>query len=113
MNKYALLIGAILTLLGSNAVAQQPISLARLVADGQAWTMTMLPEGRTGQIKLKPDGTGEMRVGPMNLGATWRETPNGLCISPSMVGERCAALTRDGGAIVGRNQGREIFRLSR
>lgn len=88
------------------------VSLARQIADGQPWNMTMA-EGRTGRLTLRSDGTGQMQAGPMNLSATWRETRDGLCLKPMMAGERCATLIRQGNTVIGANEGREQFRLSR
>jgi hypothetical protein len=88
-------------------------SLAKQVADGRPWTMTMA-EGRTGKLILKPDGTGRMEGGPIPMSPTWRETADGICVKPSIVmPERCAALRREGGRIVASRDGAVQFRLER
>lgn len=98
-------------LLAGPAAAQQPVS-ARQIADGRPWSMAMAG-GPNGALTLNPDGSGQMRAGPMAMNAVWREIPGGLCFKPSLASERCAVLRREGGAIVASQDGREVFRLSR
>jgi hypothetical protein len=97
----------------SKALAQS--SLAKQVADGRPWNMTMTdgPAG-TMTLTLKPDGTGRMEGGPMTMTPTWRETGDGICIKPSMMmPERCATLRKEGTRIVGSKDGEVKFRLER
>lgn len=89
-------------------------SLARLVADGRPWKMTMIAEGLTTTLVLHRDGTGRMEGGPMPMAPVWRETAQGLCLKPfASAPERCAELRREGNSIVGWQAGKPQFRLER
>jgi hypothetical protein len=97
------------------AKATAQASLARQIADGRAWNMTM-KEGpaRTMKLTLNPDGTGRMEGGPMTMSPTWRETGTGICIKPAMImSERCATLRKEGTTIIGLQDGEVQFRLER
>jgi hypothetical protein len=88
-------------------------SLARQVADGQPWNLTM-PDGRLTRLTLLPNGMGRMEGGPMTMSPTWRETGEGLCLKPAALApERCAALRREGRRIVGLKDGAVQFTLER
>lgn len=91
----------------------QSRSLTHQIADGQPWSMLMA-EGRNGRLTLRPNGTGQMRAGPMEIEAIWREGPEGgLCVKPGIAPERCVILRQEGSAIVGMQQGKDVFRLTR
>ena len=106
---------AAFTVLCVAAAAQQPSApLARQIADGAPWRMTMLTEGRRATMTLYPDGTGRMEGAPMAMSPTWRATADGICLKPAAIApERCVVLTRDGRAVVGVRDGVPQFRLER
>jgi hypothetical protein len=122
MNSFALLLlkrasmGALLCVLSVAGASGQTNggSLVRQVADGKPWAMTMLPRNRQAMVTLNPDGTGKMEGGPMTMSPTWRATPDGLCLKPTiLMAERCVTLMREGRAIVGLRDGIAQFRLER
>jgi hypothetical protein len=97
------------------AGAKAQSTLAKQVADGRPWAMTMTdgPAG-TMTLTLNPDGTGRMAGGPMTMSPTWRETGDGICIKPGMImPERCATLRKEGSRIIGTSNGEVKFRLER
>ena len=49
------------------------------VTDGAAWTANM-PNGRTGNLTLNPDGTGRMKAGIMSRNITWTAENGKLCL---------------------------------
>jgi hypothetical protein len=92
--------------------ARSPSAAAR-VADGQPWSMTMA-NGGTGQATFARDGTAALRMGPMNVRPTWRETADGMCMTLPVGGERCVRLRAEATGFAGlRPDGEVEFRLTR
>lgn len=72
------------------AVAQSfmaPAEAARLLADGQPWSVTT-SEGRKARMTLNRDGSGTFE-GPITIGISWRVKAEDLCIDLKMAGNKC------------------------
>lgn len=71
------------------------------IADGGGWTVTA-PNGREMTLTLSADGTGQMHMGILRRGVTWRESGDAICLDGMPGGERCIAFApTEGGGFAG------------
>ncbi len=97
-SRVSLLSAAIFSAIIAPAMAD---GITELMADGQPWNATV-PNGRTMQMTLNPDGTGQMKMGIMRRNISWRGIDDGVCLDGMPTGgERCMTLTAQGDGFVG------------
>ena len=82
------------------------------VADGKTWEMKNV-NGRTGQLKLNPDGSGEMRMSLVRMNVSWKGEGNQICINAPVRGEQCVELQANGTGFIGVQGSKQVFTLSR
>lgn len=71
-------------------------------------------EGAERRLTLYGDGTGRIDGGPVSLTPTWRATPDGFCLKPTLfVSERCLVLEAEPGGYLARRDGEPSFTLTR
>jgi hypothetical protein len=87
---------------------------AAAMADGQAWNMLLVDNGRSATIILRPDGTGTITAGLMSRSPTWHAAPDGICIKlGESRPERCVVLQPKPGGFDGMKDGRLVFEIRR
>ena len=82
------------------------------IADGRAWTMQS-ENGRNGKLTLNPDGSAQVRMGILSMGARWQRQPDGFCLDPDRGEARCLVLRPANGGFVGLENGVVVMRLTR
>ena len=82
-----------------------------VVADGSPWSMQSA-NGRSGELTLNPDGTGQMQMGFMSMDATWTPYPGGFCLDGPR-GTRCVTLEAAGTGFSATENGAQAFSLVR
>ncbi|CUX47104.1 hypothetical protein [Agrobacterium genomosp. 13] len=108
----ALLTLAFLLSVGTQVRADE--NLAGIVADGKAWEMYVVKRKVYNILVLRPDGSGELSDGLVNINPTWRAISGGICMTPRRGDkERCVQLKRMEGGIVASQDGAAIWQLSR
>jgi hypothetical protein len=88
-------------------------SLAKQVADGRPWEMYVVKRNRSNILVLRPNGRGTISDGANSITPTWWAIPDGICIKPEGVPERCLRLARTKAGIAASQNGRIIFILKR
>ncbi|PTX53799.1 hypothetical protein C8N43_3842 [Litoreibacter ponti] len=62
------------------------------IADGKPWNANN-GQGRSMQMTLAPDGTGQMKMGMRSRKVSWRDVDGALCLNGLRgSGERCMAI---------------------
>ncbi len=102
MHRYARISVLSAAIVSASMAPAMADGVSALMADGQPWNATA-PNGRTLQMTLNPDGTGQMKMGIMRRNISWRGIDDGVCLDGMPTGgERCVTLTARGNGFVGR-----------
>lgn len=96
----ALVVTALLVTPPANAQSfMVPAEAARVLADGQPWSVTT-SEGRRARMTLNSDGSGTFE-GPITISISWQIKAEDLCIDLKMAGNKCMRFRSTSGSYEG------------
>lgn len=87
---------------------------ASALADGRAWDIKNMKNGRTGRMTLNADGTGTIGGRGLTFPITWQaQGANGLCIDGARGAPGCVSLEGAPGGYNGVRNGQVVMTLRR
>lgn len=81
----------------------RPAQAAKMLADSRPWA-ARTAQGRDAKIIFHPDGTGVFE-GPMSMSTKWAIKGEDICITMTIMGEKCNRFARVAGGLDGYNNG--------